>query len=473
MNLCIVMLAPWRASSRSERTLTVAIFLLAGAFAVGFAVFMREPGASRATALMMGIALGPLWLMVVPKTLLLAIDARELRLPAAQRQMVTGLWLYGVLCVVLPALILGLCGGAPAQLGATLALACSGCFAVALLPGYQMVALAAAFFLASFGNVGFGFGTTRFLYWAWLLVVVFVAVAAFNWHTALRQGHRHVPHWRQPLTSRAAGGTLASAMTAARPMADIRGCGPGAPVTSLRVALGGIHLPLLPGARIGLLLPTFLVIAGVAGFIVLRDGSGSAYRAMAHFGWSNAAFLPWLGTLVSWGIVWIATAQLQRWNQGTERQLLALLPGLNRSRSLRRSIVLAALRAPARGLAIVTAVIVAAAVGWHGSRALCLTLALVQLVLGAQLIAFTLSVLGARTTSHWAHASRAVGAGVIFVLINLSLLAVVSTGAGDALHSPPIVMLALLWTVLIAWLVWTGYRGRWALRSRPNPFASA
>lgn len=393
MNLRAAMLAPWRASSMSERVLAATVLVVGSALTAAVVLYIRRPDASTVAAMMMSIALGILWLTVMPKTLALAIDARELRLPAVQREIVAGLGLYSVLCIVLPTLILSCFGGSPAVIAAMLALACSGCFAVALAPSY-LITVCVVFFLAQSDEIApapFWRDAPAFLRWALPLVIGLILLAAFNWGRALRQEQQRIPMWRKPLVAGLLGNTQERAITLLQPtmlqpMADIRGCGPGAPITSLRVALGGIHLPLMPGARIGLLLPIFLVIAGVAGLIVLRDGSGEVYRTMLQFGWGNAAFLPWLGVVVSSGIVWIATSQLQRrWTYGTEPHLLALLPRLHRERPVRHNIVLAVLLAPAGGLAVVTGVIVVAALSWRGSLALCLTLALVQLVLGAQL----------------------------------------------------------------------------------------
>jgi hypothetical protein len=471
MNQRVAMLAPWRASTVSERAMAVTLFVLAGAGAVGFAVYMPRPGASTAAALLASIALGPLWLMVMPKTLMLAINARELRLPAAQRQIVASLWLYGVLCVALPTLALASCVGAPAPIAAMLALTCSGCFAVALLPTYQFIALGAAFFLATSGKVSFvfvGVGASGFLHWAWPLVAAFVALAAFNWRTALRSRQRRIPYWREPLAIRWRTLSEAPFRSAHQPMTDIRGCGPQAPVRSVRVALGGIHALRARGIfAIMSLIATMLIIALLLVSVVRDAGLGTAIHALLRLPAENPMLFVWLVMTFGFGFVWIIATRLQlRWNRGAERSLLGLLPGLHGQRPAGRCVLLAALWVP--GCVVFVVGFIAFAVTRHqASLAVWLFLPLSVIALAAELIAFTLAALLDRLERWW---WLVLGTLVVPLLLAISF-ALAPVGAPT--WREPLLLVAGAWLLLIGWLTWTGYRGWRAFQARPNPFVSA
>lgn len=470
MNLRAAMLAPWRASTRSERVLAVTLFVLAAAIAVGMAVSMREPDSSRVTAMMISIAVGPLWLMVMPKALTLAIDARELRLPAAQREIVAGLGLYGALCVVLPTLILGFLVGSPAQTAAMLALVCSGCFAVALLPAYQFVALVAAFFVATSGKVSFGFGAADFPYWAWPLVVVFVALAVLNWRTALRRGQRRLPHWREPLGIRALGQSEAKIRLGRQLKVDVRGCGPAAPIRSVRVALGDIHAP-RPSRVLAtaLLAATVSVLVLIFVAVALGTGLGTAIWSLRRLPAENPLLFAWVMMVFGFASVWIIGTRLQqRWNRGTERGLLALLPGLHGERPARCNVLYAALLVPGSFVLALNSIALAVA-GRQASVATCVVLVLASVAMVCELVAFTLAALPGRL-ERW----RWLVLGTLVMPLLLSISFAIATADRSITWRDPFMLLVVgAWLLLIACLVWAGCRAWRAFESRPNPFVSA
>lgn len=475
MNARAVLLAPWRASRPFERWVAMVWASLIGALAtLAIVAQAHRPDAWVTASIILSIGICYPWLIVMPKSLLLAVDARQLRLPAAQRDIVTGLALYGLLTVLVPAAAMGALGAPTGTIALVLSLSCAGSFAVALLPRYQMLLAGVAWvLLTAISHRGVAGPTSHeFVYWAVPAVAVMVAVAALNWRRALRSGRPREPGWGLPLIMQPASTRAGAAPLRFPAFADTRICGPAAPLRSLRIALGGIHLPQPWQVSVGFALPPFVVAIALIGWQISLHGIDGVYRGMRSFGWGNALMAAWLVAVLSGGLVSVATSQLRRaWGtRRTETGLLALLPGLHDHRSIQHNALFAALFVPAHYLVALTTIVIAAAIAWHASAELWLVLLLTQIGLFTQLIGNTLSILGHRTPAPWANATWSIACFLLAITGYLAVL--IDAAAGGGAHGL-LRVVAMLWLTVILGMAWLGRRGWCGLQRLPHPFVSA
>ena len=474
MNMRAALMAPWRASSRSERALALTLMVTASAVGGLLALHIRDLGGSVLAAVVLAVGIAPMWLMVMPKALVLAVDGRTLRLPGVQREAAMGVLLYGVVSVAVPTLLLAVPWGQSGPIAALLALACTGCFAAALLPRYQVFLAGGAWIaLANMSSHGLpGPTTAGFVGWAIPAVVALIAIAALNWRRALRSGRPRESGWGLPLIVPPHSASRGTTLLLLRAFGDTRGSGPRAPLRSLRIALGGMHLPRPWPVTAGFAVPLLVLPAAVIAWQMSFNGAEDVPQILLQLVWGNALMVAWLGAVLSGGLVSVAAAQLRKeWVAGRpELGLLALLPGLHHHQSIQRNVVFAALLTPARYLALLTMVVVIAAMVWHASAELWLVLLLTQLGLATQLAGVTLSILGQRPLRPWVNASCSIAC---FLLAITGYLAVLVDATADGGSHTLLRIIAMLWLTMVLGMAWLGRRGWRGLHQLPHPFVSA
>lgn len=498
MNLRTLILAPWRASKPAAQGTTLLLLVLAMLGAIAAGVYSSKPAWWVGPAMIMGIGEGFLWAFMMSSTVLLAIDARQLRLPGIQRSVIASLLLYGLLAVAVPTAVLSLFGGHPGATGALIMLFCVGGFAFALLPRYLGTAmcLIPATLNALPPSITLpGPVDPDFFHFAVLAAGALLLMIALCWRRLLHVANPYESGWTQPMVmqfrfaARRAGwnpwtgfggsihGVDSTLQIRRRPNwlqpeADLRDCGPGHSVGSLRTALGGLFMPLTLMARLRQLafvvVPSLLFVLLITLQDVHRHGA-AALLAVWHDG--GLIMLIWFGAFGSMMLAFICMGQLwQLWQKpNAELPLLALLPGLDDSAQVKRDLLHAILLQPMRALALLLLVLLTLTVSLHlGTRAALFVL-LGQLGSIGFVVAFTLTIIGGRPLGPWA-----TGALTIFgcILINVSLFVPtlsdpgqIKLGGGTLLE-----LFVVGWIVLAATLLWLGRRGWHGLMQRPHPF---
>lgn len=493
MNAATVLLAPWRATTPSVRW-----FLR-----IGMAL-------AAAITLVIGMWLGPHWehwdltaggilafagffagMFLLAPTLLLATDARQLRLPGMQRDAVLGALTWTVTLVALPTGMIALAGGHAVVVACLLAMALLGGVTLALLPAYvaAMVGLLpmAITTLAPHADLP-GPGEPGFVPLAATAMGVSLALCVLCWRRQLRSDDPYRQAWTQPMVlqfrriGRGGWGGLSCGLPDAgqqirqqpewmRPSIALGPSGPQQPRYSLRVALGGMFAPLTPLGRVRQLavslLPSVLVVALLSLQAARRHGGlDHAAAWVSHEG----ALLGWFIAFVGLLATLLSAMQLgQRWQRHNgELPLLALLPGLGSPAQARRALLQASLL-PGVGLQLGAMALVAAlALGLHMDAVAAGSLLLTQLGGIVLLVAFTFMVLGGRPLSGWGGGALVVAS---FVLVGTSLF-VSMLGREATRLAGGDVLAALLagWIVLLAVLCWLGGRGWRGLHRRPHAF---
>lgn len=491
MNAPALLLAPWLATHRAMRWLGIVLFAL---ISLGTLVVLHVVPTARGQLLACGLyALGIayLWAFCFSASVLLAIDARQMRVPGAERTVVTGLLAYAAACVLLPMLVMSMLGG-PVLLAAVLvAAALTAGLAFALLPGY--LAMAVGFLPALFQAFGrawhVGVWTPeRLMTTADVVIAASVLAIAIQWPRLLRGEQRHatglgrcmVLQFRHGGVMRWGIGQSDRQRVLQRPAwtqveANVRASGPRRPVTSLRIALGGLYLPQTGRGwfrQISAPLACVLVFAGL--LAIARLGSD---QHLLDAGWI-AGFVIGCGSVLSIGCVigmplLTATTIHRRWaGAHAELDVLALLPGLGRGDAIRRTLLRATLGRPLAVQAIFLLLTLAAAAIFRFGVVSTVYLILAQLCAALATASSVLCTLGDREPRPWARVTLAIAFGVL--LSTACLISLAGPHRPDqaawphagAVAGAYLVGLALLGAALTV-LARRGWRG---LRSRPHPF---
>ena len=189
MRLSDVLLVPWRSTHRALRWLSLAIVLACGLGAVAIGWFANDPHWWLGSMLAYGFGAGYAWTFWLSTALLLAIDARKLRLPGMQRAITRSMLLYGLLTVGLPTLVLGALGADARIVALLTGLAMAGGLAFVLLP--RWCAMVVGFLPAL--SIGLRhlaqlppWSDPRWPAWGALALAVLLAVDALRWRQLLR-----------------------------------------------------------------------------------------------------------------------------------------------------------------------------------------------------------------------------------------------------------------------------------------------
>ena len=491
-----IVLAPWRSTRRGMQWCMGAILGLSVGISLAIAFWTHKTSAPSASVLaaIPAFSLAFFNAFVIAPTLLLAIDARQLRIPGMQRSAWLGVVFYLVVEIALPTALLGALRGDAATVAAILALGAVTGIAWGLLPRYFSAIL-------GFGPMAFNAlhasldlpspGQPGFVALMGVLALLGAIVAAVCWQ---RELHAASPYgqgmWRPLVTSFRysvrtgwngwsgfAGGTGDSMLMLRQrpdwmqPRADLHGTGPANPRKSLRIALGGMFMPQTWVSH--LRTAVFIAVPSLA-FVLLV---GLTYQHNHHadttqlFHWMLLSMLLWGGGFGGSMSALLALTQLrQRWSKTNgELPLLALLPGLGTVAGLRRHLLGASLMPPLTLAALLLTGVLALAlylgVGAMGLSALLLAM-LGTIGFG---IALTLCTLGQCMPSSWVQAPLFV-LGFALLLTNMVLAMILGMHHDTDAPRWLINALGIGWSVLIVALLWLGRRGWRGYHEQPHPF---
>ncbi len=473
--------APWRANLPATRWLAVALMLLAASGAITLGVYADRASWWVGSVGIVGFFEAMLWVFVMSNMVLLAIDARQLRLPGVQHSLMAGAVLYGLLSVGLPALVFGLIAGHAVVVAVFMALCCLGGLVYALLPRYAGILFYASFYFVMRASSVPGPGKAGFLGWAIPSVLLLLLVAVVRARQLLVASKPYAPGRNAPPVLRlgrgiggafaAGAGRYGSRAIAALPSwmqakASLRSCGPGHTVASLRLALGGMFMPTSVMGWLRKRMVMLAAVSAVCGFIV--------WQALGRTYAQSQIMLLVLSMLAGFASAYMALNCVielsQRWRKpNAELQLLALLPGLRSgSTDVKRGLLRAILLPPLRIQLGLLVVLLALAVGLHAQTSTQLYVLASQLSAAVAFVAYTLLTLGGQEAGRWAN----LGIGLLWTL--LLMLPLFVSGRNSHLGNLAMTSLTVLfdagWVLLVAVLLWLGRSGWRGLQQRPHPF---
>jgi hypothetical protein len=487
-------LAPLRSTRRGMHWFAVAIMLLAAASVTALGIFSHKPEAQLVDVMAVLLAFGLAFLnaFALAPTLLLAIDAKQLCLPGLQRMAWVSVAMYAGLELVSTTLPLALLTGPVATVAAILALGIIAGILWGVSPRYVSV-------LIGFGPMAFNAfhenmhlpsaGQPGFLTWVAGMILFGIIAAALCWRRELRARSPYGQGMSRPLVTQfrnnarggwnawsgfAGGAQDTSFMIRQRPdwmqpRTDLQGTGPSDIALSVRVALGGMFMPQTWSSRLrsaGSVVLPGLVFILVMGLAVHADHKADVVHVLRKMA---AAAMVWGGGFGGSMVVLLSLAQLQqRWSRPNgELSLLALLPGLGPSSTVRRDVLAASLFPMRIQLALL--IITLALACWLGIHAEGLFLiALSQLVSMGGTIALQRCVLGRCMPSAWILTPLCF---LGFSLLTASLSIALIDGTSPAMTPAWLDgALAAGWSALILALLWLGRRGGQAWKRRTHPF---
>jgi hypothetical protein len=488
MKLYRMLLTPWVATPRSGRQSFVLVLALVALGAVLAHIFGVAARAWVLDTVLLGIANAACWLLLIPNGLVLALDARRLRLPGIGRDVVWSMPLYAALGIGVP-MLCRFPQGHASSFAIVQMLVVIGALLFMVLPYY--LAFGSYFFFLFFHRALShvisipGPSDPRFVPWGGALAVLLLLIFAWRWRQLLR-GDYLERGWRAPSLvniRRTLGAAQRDPLTDAGSMRvrpdwllarpDLRGAGPQAPARSLRIALGGVYLPQTLIGRLRQAIPVALSLAFVGLVFSGTFGDHGVLRAL-HYVFSRDGFvaLSWLFAVFSLALVMMPVELLTlRWGRvNAELPLLALLPGLGDASDRKQVLLGVALGRPGRHLLLLLLI------GWLGAAALDagwpVALAMVVVVLGcfSYLCAMALNIFSGRALSSFSKSLLMLG---MFVLLSLTVLLPQLwqdwdvSNAARADHA-----LVATWLALAVLLAWLARRGACALRERAHPFLS-
>jgi len=494
MHLSDVLLVPWHSTRRPLRWLSLSILTACSLGAVAAGHFASGPEWWLAGTTVYAFGAAYAWAFWLSTMLLVAIDARKLRLPGMQSAVHASVLLYGFLSVTMPALLLGALGADASRVALLTTLAVVGGLAFVLLPRWCAMVLGFLPALATSLRHLFKlppFADPHWLTWCALALLVLSAVDALRWRQLLHNatdnelglGSAMVMQFRRQsaagnwsgLQQMDSGQLIRQRPDWMQPRADLRRTGPQDTIRTLRVALGGWYMPKTVAGHLRSVAPVLLPIALMVPIMALMFAGNHTtdvmHAAVTSFGFG----LVWgvlFGTLM---LTAMATVLIrQRWQRSNaELPLLALLPGLGDAGHVRRSLLRAALTIPLvtqllLSAAMLAVALVAARFIHLGNIAL-LLIVLPQLAAAGTMVAQVLCTLGGRKLPTWI---EWLIYGPFFVLFFLSIfLPATAMGQhpwrGASLAQPWLLVAWLAMAIVLAWLGRRGWRG---LLARPHPF---
>ncbi|RDI99111.1 hypothetical protein DVT68_11575 [Dyella solisilvae] len=488
MNFRALLLAPWRCSHAATRWLTLTLLLMCTAVGIGVAIFSTRTGWTWAPIGLYAGGLAYVWAFYLSSLALLAIDARQLRLPGMHRTVVGALIFYAVLSVLPATLLSGLFGGDMLAVALLLSLVVLVALSFALLPRYcaMLIGLLPALHSATASTLKIpGPDEAGFLSWAPGVVFALAVLCALCWHRLMRVdkidsngfSDAMVLQYRRGAWGNRWNGFGMDSTQQVRqrpdwmqPQVDLRHTGPQHPGNALRVALGGWYLPRTLMGHLRGLAPTLLMVLVPIAVVALTISRTHAKDG--GFGWPLAVIVVGWGCLYGGMGAMIGTVMLftQRWRKtNAELPLLALLPGLGDHAQPKRDLLRVGLRRPLLMQVVLATVLLAMVIHAHASGIALLLVAMTQLGGALSLLAFLLCIIGGRPLPGWA---LAVLITVLALLIGGMSYLPGSVVSGQPWSPPMPYMLVLLafWIVLNATLLWLARRGWRAWRQRPHPF---
>jgi hypothetical protein len=482
MNAQSLLRFPWHWTYPSLRWGAVIAFVLWSTGAIAVGVFTDGPKALVDAMALYGAGLVYLWAFYFPLGLLVAIDARELRLPRIQRRIHASLVLYGLLGVALPLLA----PGVDWSMAAVLALFTVCGLVLALIPRYlaMIFALVPALANALWSRLDLpGIGDQRFAPWAASTAAVLLLICVWRWWQLLRAGTEQPQGWASPMVLQFRKGRWGHWGGFAdgqqqrpdwlRARVNLAGVGPARPRKAMQVMLGGWYLPQTissHGKQLALFLG-ILVLPATSLLLISRMESPANTDFSATLTGSGFGALSSLSVMAApmiciFTLLWLS----KRWQRANaELPLMALLPGLGDTAGVKRQLVRTVLGMPLALHVLLVALLCAVMLFWHGHTYM------LSFVLWAQLggalvtVAVLLNLLGGRALSPW-------GIGLILVVASLlTLLSLLLPAFALGKHPiaqvlPLLPLLPLGWLLLAGAMVWLCRRGWRGLAQRPHPF---
>lgn len=487
MNPLQLLPIPWYAGHRSLRWMTALMFVLCSGGALAIVLFGHGPRVWFGATMLYGVGLFFLYAFFLPLGLLLAIDARLLRVPGLSRVIPASLLLYGALGLALPLAALAAATQPLLPAFALLALFGASGLLFALAPRYLavMIGLTPSLLTRLWRHFALpGLTDPRMVEAMLLLAPALLLLAAWRWRQLLHTSDGQPGGWTSPMVLQYRSGSwgywgqigsqqrLRQRPDWLRPTINLDGAGPARPRHALRVALGGWYLPQSGPSyarQLGLSLaigatPVLLIL--LLGYLGRHDRSsvellqGSLIGMLATFG---ALAGPTISAL---SLLWLG----KRWRRANgELSLMALLPGLGDRNRLRRQVLRAVFGLPLLLHALTLTLIGLGMAFWHGHAAMLSFLLLAQLGSTAITVVALLNLLGGRALSIWS-ASVLLVTAFALTMFSLVLPAVAWSShpvAGAANALSPLVLAWLLFGVALLWL---GRRGWHGLQKLPHPF---
>jgi hypothetical protein len=487
-----LLMLPWMAWSQRMRRIIARTLLAILCLAIaGYVLLRRSAGAGPGLAHGLAVIDCLFWAAVVPRALVLANEARRLRLPVLERAAAISTVLYAALTIVLPAVVVAMLGGSGVVALAELALGAGIGMGYAALPLWLGIWACLAPLLDDHLGAWLPMPASDpvgFLHWAAPVAAVLWAMIALCWRRAARCDD-DASRWLKPLALRwralSAQGRNGARLEAEllrrrssrmQPGIDLRRVGPDYLVRGLRVALGGWGVPQTVASRLrqaGLVLLN--VLFAFALLAALRHVSNDQPRAIAYtVVLSMLASAPVIAfALGLFGAVLgpvRADALRARWSRdNAELAVLALLPGVGGAAHAKRALLKASVLPTLLAQAALLAGMLGVALWAHlpGGNAALLLLAQG----GGMLATFALSVAALGGTAwHRGWQSLLIIAAIVLMLT--------TTGAalfrfGDNLLAQRLALSPIflaLWIALLAILLAIGRRGWRAFWHQPHPF---
>ncbi|OJW40687.1 MAG: hypothetical protein BGO50_03565 [Rhodanobacter sp. 67-28] len=488
MNFARLLVLPWLAWSQGKRRALLAVVLAIVAVSVIGGTVSYRPGAAWRLGAAHGAAVFNclFWAAVLSQLMLLAREAHRLRLPVLGREAVASLALYALLSIVMPVLLLIWLGGDGAVALTEIVLGAGVGMAYACLPSWLGVW---AGFVPIFSDHAARWlpmpaaSPSGFLAWAvpcaaavWLLIGAFwrgavrrddglnrarkpilLNLRSYAWHGLDRGNYPEIEsirrRWRW-----------------LQPVVDLHRCGPGRTLFNLRVAMGGLGVPLTPASRARQVAVGLVSMLPAAVGLLLMLGSDDDPRQVLS-GLNGTGLTMFLLVVIGAILVLQPVERLRlRWaRQNAELPLLALLPGLGDATSLRRALLGAALLYPVGIQLVLTLLLLVLGERLQMDAAGYALLLLGQFAGAGMSVALSLAMLGGLSI-HRGWLGVLCICGILLIGVNCVLALLAFDGQSLVCHPGVALTLAMLWAGFFAPLVRIGVRGWRAFHRRPHPF---
>lgn len=481
MGILTVLAAPRYATSRATRWTSFILFILLAGVALAIGMLKPDPRLGVIALIVYSLGLGCLWLLWLSGLLLLARDARRLRLAHLVRNTTLAAVVYALACVAAPVILMAATGGDTVLAVLYPACAIAATLAFVLLPRYisSWFGLLPAFYIG-LHNIGWMPSPLdpRFQRGAWIALAVFMAVVVWRWRQLLRTEDNDASGWRSAMLMQLRQNLVLRdwgfdrqwdlRRSGKRPTAvDLHDVGPGNPAKAIRVVLGGWYLPQTPRARLEsvarVVLPLLLLVP-----ILWLMNIGHADSLAKAWHLLAASIGLWLGVFGAFMLA-LASAGIihRRWRQHANMALLALTPGLGGDRATAHA-SRAILGGPVGGFVLLWLCLALPTPLQHQHPMPVLLGSLCIVALAALLVVYLFRTLLQRPFSLFAKIAIGV---VLMVVADASFIfaTVASDGHWHAgLRAEWWTVLA--WLALIAWAAWQAFRAWRALQLRAHPF---